>query len=55
VHARYLSIRQGHVAILHGGKSLTKDESDHLLPDDGAGHASQLRVDIVLQDLFSEI
>ncbi len=49
--ALYLSIGEEHVAVLHGGKSLAEDESDHLLPDDRARHARQLRVDVVFQNL----
>jgi hypothetical protein len=50
-YALYLSIRKEHVAVLHRGESLAEDEGDHLLPDDRARHARQLRVNVVFQNL----
>ncbi len=49
--ALYLSIGEEHVAVLHGGKSLAEDEGDHLLSDNRARHARQLRVNVVFQNL----
>ena len=39
------------VAVLHGGELVAQDQRDHLLPQHGAGQASQPGVDVVLQDL----
>ena len=39
------------VAVLYGGELVAQDQRDHLLPQHGAGQASQPGVDVVLQDL----